>query len=94
MKANTKYTAVEILTEAGFDKPETMIGKFRVVIGGISGIVSADHLIKVIEGTKTLEVTVGVETKTIKIESENEEAEVSEGVRAVLDARVEPEVEE
>jgi hypothetical protein len=85
IKANAKYTALEILTEAGFSKPEDLIGKFRVIIGGLQGIVTADHIVRIPTDTKELEVVVGIEAKTIKIKKESEEAEVSEGAKAKLE---------
>jgi len=87
IKSNAKYTALEILTEAGFENPEKLIGKFRVVIGGISGIVKPDHVIRISPETTELEVLAGVEVKTIVIEKEAEEAEVSVGAKEVSEAR-------
>lgn len=86
IKANAKYTALEILTEAGFTKPEDLLGKFRVIIGGLQGIVTADHIVKIPTDTKELEVVVGIEVKTIKIKQESEDTEVSEGARIKLEA--------
>jgi len=84
MKANTKYTALEILKEAGYKNAEDKFGKFRVVIGGIMGIVKPDHVVGISEGTKNLEITVGIETKIIKVLS-SKNAEVSDGARETLD---------
>jgi len=86
MKANTKYTAIEILTEAGFEKPEEKIGKFRVIIGGIQGIVTPDHVIRIPAGTKQLDVVIGIEAKVIKIKSDNKDMVISDGARAKLDS--------
>ena len=68
MIANNKYTALEIITEAGFEAPESAFGNARIIIGGISGIVNPDHEIRVSEGTTELECIVGIESKTILID--------------------------
>jgi hypothetical protein len=86
MKDNTKYTALEILTEAGVKDPETKFGKMRVEIGGILGIVKPDHIVGVTAGTKKLDVVVGVEPYTLKIEK-SKDAGVSEGARKSLDVQ-------
>jgi len=85
MKANTKYTALEILTLSGIEKPEEKFGKVRVRIAGIAGITKPDHLIKLQAGTKEFDVIVGEETKTVKIEGDEETSVVSEGARVSLD---------
>ena len=87
MKANTKYTALEILTEAGIETPEEKIGSMRVRIGGISGIVKPDHLIRIPTNTKEIDIIVGQETITVPIDSENEEIVVSEGPQAAIEAK-------
>ena len=87
MKANTKYTALEILTEAGIETPEEKIGSMRVRIGGISGIVKPDHLIRIPIGTKEIDIIVGQETVTIPIDSENEEIVISEGAQKAIEAK-------
>lgn len=87
MKANTKYTALEILTEAGIEKPEEKIGKMRVRIGGLSGIVKPDHIIRVPSGTKEVSVLVGQETATIPVEEDSEDAAVSESAQVAIEAK-------
>jgi hypothetical protein len=57
-----KYTAKEIVEKAGFSDVE--FGKERVRIGGIRGIVTKDHLIRV-QRKSELEVVVGNEVKKI-----------------------------
>jgi hypothetical protein len=86
MKNNTKYTAIEILKLAGIEKPEEKIGKMRVRIAGIAGIVKPDQLIKIQPGTTEVEVIVGQETATIPVEK-NEEAAVSDAAKATLEAK-------
>jgi hypothetical protein len=75
MKANKKYTALELTTAAGFEKVE--FGKIRVRIGGIRGISSADHLIRVTPGTTEIEVMVGNEVKPVTFDGDETE-EVNE----------------
>lgn len=87
MQSNKKYTALEILQEAGFEKPEEKIGKFRVIIGGLQGIVKPDHIIRVSAGTEELEVVVGIEKKIISIEDELAEQANSKEVQKVLKKR-------
>jgi hypothetical protein len=86
MIANTKYTALEILTAAGIEKPEEKFGKVRVRIGGIHGIVKPDHIIRIPNGTKEVAVLVGVETATIPLE-EGAEAAVSESAQKAIEAK-------
>ena len=76
-----KYTAKEILTLAGVEKPEEIVGKMRVRIGGIS-VRKLDHIINVKSGT--LEVVVGVEKADVEIP---ERAEHSDEVRASIKAK-------
>jgi hypothetical protein len=57
-----KYTADELVKKAGFENVE--FGKDRVRIGGIRGIVTADHKIKI--NSEEVEVMVGNEVKTAK----------------------------
>ena len=89
MKANSKYTALELLTEAGVETPQDKFGKVRIVIGGLSGIVNPDHLIRVQPGTKKLSIIVGVDPFEVELEDAEEGADslISEGARAVLDAK-------
>ena len=87
MKANTKYTALEILTEAGIEKPEEKIGKMRVRIAGIAGIVKPDHLVKIQSGTEEIDILVGEEAVKVKIDGDQSEQEVSEAAKVALEAR-------
>lgn len=57
-----KYTAKELLEQAGFEDVE--FGKVRVRIGGVRGIVEPDHKIK-IQRKANFDVMVGEEVKTI-----------------------------
>lgn len=84
MKGNTKYTALEILTAAGVEKPEEVLGKVAVTIAGISGVVNPNHVILIPE-TEKIVVIVGNEAKEVAIEGVTESQEVSKGTRAVLD---------
>lgn len=56
-----KLTALEILTGAGVEEPESKLGAMRVRIGGIRGIGTPEHKINIQPGTETLEVLVGDE---------------------------------
>lgn len=56
-----KLTALEILTGAGVDDPESKLGAMRVRIGGIRGIETPDYQINIQPGTETLDVLVGDE---------------------------------
>lgn len=89
MKANTKYTALEVLTEAGFENPGDKIGKFRCRIGGISGIVSPDHVVKFQTGLKKVDVILGNEVKTVDLDGDAEHSELSEGTEAAKEGKSE-----
>lgn len=83
MKANAKYTVGELVTEAGY-KPDDVVGKVRVRIGGIP----CNDVAKVVTiqpDTKELEVIVGEEVKTIKFDGEEKETVVSEEAHSVLE---------
>lgn len=84
LKSNTKYTALEILTDAGIKNAEEKFGKVRVVIGGIMGIVKPYHVIGISDGTKTLEITVGINTTNVKVGA-SKNADISIGAREALD---------
>lgn len=71
MKSNTKYTALEILKTAGFKNPNSKFGKYRIVIGGLQGIVDPSKVLRIPSETKELEVVVGIEARLIEIEQEN-----------------------
>jgi len=85
MKANTKYTALEILTEAGVRNPEEKFGKMRVLIGGITGIVNQDHLINVPDGIKKIDIIVGIEKFSVKINKGGKERIISNNAQEILD---------
>lgn len=84
MKTNTIYTALEILTIAGIEKPEEKIGKMRVRIGGIP-VNKPDHLVYVSPGSEALIIIVGIESFDVSLESGPEEKEISTGAREKLD---------
>ena len=86
MKGNTKYTALEILTAAGVEKPEEVLGKMAVNIAGISGIVSPNHVVLINPGTEKIVVIIGNESKEVAIDGEEEEQTASEGTKKVLKA--------
>ena len=82
MKANTRYTALEILSEvAPTTPPGEVFGKTRVTIGGIAGIVKPGHVINIPSGTKEIEVIVGNEILTAKIEGDEKDHTVSEAAK-------------
>lgn len=85
MKANTKYTALEILKAVGIKKPEDKFGKMRVRIAGISGIVKADHLIKIQAGTKEIDILVGEESKVLKFDGIEKKFVISKLAKEALD---------
>lgn len=84
MKANTKYTAIEILTEAGVEHPEDKIGAVRVRIGGLP-VNTPDHVINVSAETTELNIIVGTDELTVPVDEGEEEREISEGARTALD---------
>lgn len=83
MKANAKYTAEELLNEAGFDGDK--LGKVRVRIGGIP-VNKPDHVINIPAGSDKIDVLVGQDTKELSFDGDNDERQVSDGARASLDA--------
>ena len=83
MKANTRYTALEILTAAGFEDP-TVFGKMKVIIAGVRGIVTPNHVITIQAGTKEIDVVVGIEVKKLTFESDEESRLVSEEAAKAL----------
>jgi hypothetical protein len=85
MKSNIKYTALEILKEVGIKNPENKIGKMRVRIAGISGIVKPDHLIKIQTGTKEIDILVGEEVKKFKFNGVEKSSSISKLAKEVLD---------
>lgn len=87
MKANSKYTVAEIVTEAGF-KPEEVVGKVRVRVGGIP-VNDPNKVISIQPKTKTLEIIVGQEKKEVTLEGDNEEKVISENAHAFFEATAE-----
>ena len=87
MKTNTKYTALEILKEAGIKSPETKFGKMRVRIAGISGIVKPEHLIKIQAGTKKIDILVGEEVKSLEFEGDEKASIISKLAKEVLNTK-------
>src|SRR4051794_15321248 len=84
LKANSRYTAKEILSEAKIDS--TLIGQTRVLIGGIP-VSGADHVVRIPSGTKTLEIVTGVDAKSIEIKDESKELELSPKVAELEKAK-------
>lgn len=81
----TKYTALEILTEAGFEKPEEIFGKFGIKISGISGIVSPDHIVLISLGSEKLIVSAKGESKEIELgETSETNTQKSEGAEKAI----------
>lgn len=78
IKQTGKYTALEILEEAGVPNAGAVIGTEAVVIGGISGIVKPDHLIRV-AGDQPLDILVGDTPYQLDVEKPSKK-ELSEGV--------------
>lgn len=84
MKANAKYTVAEIVTEAGF-KPEDVVGKVRVRVGGIP-VNDPAKIISVQKGATELNIIVGQEAKVVKLNGENEDTVVSEEAHKAYEA--------
>lgn len=84
MKANTKYTVAELITEAGY-KPEDVVGKVRVRIGGIP-VNDPAKVITFQPEVKKVEVIVGTEAVELEVEGVEKVHTISEGARASLDA--------
>jgi hypothetical protein len=93
MKGNTKYTALEILTEAGVENPSEVFGKVAVTIAGISGIVNPDHVILIGNEEEKAVVIVGNEAKEVAVEKRDGDQEASEGTKVVLEAKGRAETE-
>lgn len=84
MKANTKYTVAEILTEAGY-KPADVVGKVRVRIAGIP-VNDPNKVVSLQPEVKTIEIIVGTEAKDVAVEKGEDHVVVSDGARTALDA--------
>lgn len=85
--ANSKVTAVEILTELGVKNADKVFGKMRVRIGGIAGINKATRVINIPASVKKIEVIVGSDLYELELAAGRKEiADISEGARATLDA--------
>ncbi len=83
MKANGKYTALEILQEAGIENPQDVFGKMRVRIAGIAGIVKPNHLITIQSGVEKIDVIVGAEKVGLELEQSEEKTISSEAKMAI-----------
>ncbi len=89
MKANSRFTALEILTAAGIENPIEKIGKVRVRIAGIAGITKPDHVVRIQPGTTEIDVIVGDQSVVLSLEGDNEEVISSEGSQKAVEARKE-----
>lgn len=83
MNANAKYTARELLTEAGVQDLDSVFGNVRVRVGGVRGIVSGDHVVSVPAGTESLQIVVGEETHEVSFDGDAQERVISEEVAKV-----------
>ena len=79
----SKYTAKEILAIAGVEKPEDVVGKMRVRIGGIS-VRELDKIVNV-KG-ESVDVLIGTETATVTV-PERPETEVSDDLESARKVR-------
>ena len=71
LKRNTKYTAKEILTEAGIGELDKVFGKLRVRIAGLRGIVTAGHVITIPENAVSpMPIVVGNEAFEVELSDE------------------------
>lgn len=77
-----KYTALEILEAAGFEKPAEKFGKFGINIAGVTAN-KPDHIINV-QAEKKILVRVGRETKEVELP---ERETHSEAVQAAIEAK-------
>ena len=84
MKANTKFTALELLTAAKVEKPEEKFGKGRVRIAGVAGIVKPNHLITLGKDVKKVDVIVGIDKFEVVLEGSEENFVVSEEAKKAL----------
>ena len=83
MKANAKYTVLELLNAAGVKKPEEAIGKIRVRVAGVP-LNNPNAVLTVQSGTKKVEVIVGVDKHEIVFDSDQKDRVVSEASHEVL----------
>ncbi len=83
MKANSKYTADEILRDLGYD-PEKTVGAMRVIIGGVR-VNSLGHSIKFQTDATEIEVIVGNKTHEIKFANPGDSVFVSTGSQESID---------
>lgn len=89
---NTKVTALEILKEIGIKNAEDKFGKIRVRIGGLSGINTPDHLVKIQPNTRAIEVIVGTDVYELNLADGNAQdnkniATVTENAKSVLEKK-------
>lgn len=85
MKSGAKYTAAEIVSELGY-KPEEIIGKVRVRIGGLP-VNRVDHLVVVQAGVEKLDVIVGTERTEVELEKAEKELFVSQDAKDALEMK-------
>ena len=90
--ANTKVTALEVLTELGIKNTDDIFGKMRVRIGGIAGINSGDRVINLPPEVKAVEVIVGDQLYELELAKGTKEdnadvATVSEGAKEIIEAK-------
>jgi hypothetical protein len=81
MKARAKYTASEILAEAGVESPK--FGKQLINIAGIN-ISSANQIVKIQDGVEKIVILAGGEKKEIDLEKGGDNTEISEGAKVEL----------
>lgn len=84
MKANAKYTALEILTAAKIADAAGLFGKVRIRIAGIAGIVAPDHLIKIGADIKVIDIIVGTDKHAVEIEGVEKDFVVTEDAKIAL----------
>jgi hypothetical protein len=97
MNRNSKHTALEILLmiDTSFElgdvavPAEDVFGKYRVQIGGISGISNPNHLIRVQASAKSLDVVVGNTRHEVKLGQAVKQTKISDNARVALDERAE-----
>ena len=89
LKANGKYTALEILEALGVEKfpvedksyiARNVFGKCAIGIGGLP-VVQPHHMISIPAGTEKLSVHVGLEVYELDLDGDAEERVLSEGVK-------------
>lgn len=87
IKANVKYTAVELLAIAGIKNPESKFGKAKIRIGGLSGINTPNHIIRVGAEAKEVEVICGDDKVMLTVAEVLPEANVTKNAKAALEEK-------